>query len=135
MFDEKTCKISQNISLMFLLSLTHFDWPQKGASDQVSWFPKTCKDFHYFKYCKSKASKDLLKSSSYSSESLLFLPQNKINQGQGQLCSIYHSHIWQFTESHLALAKIIITIYCKSNAPKDMQSWSLTTLTGWFYGG
>ena len=46
---------------MFLLSLTHFDWPQKGASDQVSWFPKTCKEFHYFMYCKLKSFKGPVK--------------------------------------------------------------------------
>ena len=117
MLDEKTYKISQNIRLVFLLSLTHFDWPQKGASDQVSWFPKTCKDFHYFIYCKSKASKDLLKSA-YSSESLLFLPHNKINQRRAQLCSIYHSHKWHFTESHPSLAQIILTNIVNQVLPK-----------------
>jgi len=43
------------------LSLTHFDWPQKGASDQVSWFPKTCKESHYFMYCKLKSFKGPVK--------------------------------------------------------------------------
>ena len=117
---------------MFLLSLTHFDWPQKGASDQVSWFPKTCKEFHYFMYCKLKSFKGPVKIMIFIRIAAIFNTElNQLRTGA------FLQHLWYSQMTiHLqrSSSQYVVNQMLPKTCNQDHHPYH-TGLTVWLLGG